>query len=103
MYYEKLHSMKREQVANEIRRLNDMLMRTRPSSPMYNQLLGYRDQAQELLNEQMSQDRQEKNPDEVIELGTIDSSVFTPEYNTDVLFQAVVQSYRSNHEPPPKQ
>lgn len=92
-YYVTVHNMKEDKLVAEIEKMNRRLWTTSPNSPIYNQLLDMIGTAQGALDEIMFIQRIKKE-DKIIEIGTIDSTVVVPDYDSDALLTAIVQEYR---------
>jgi hypothetical protein len=92
-YYIKVHGMKEEPLVAEIERMNRLLWKTAPGTPMYNQLLGMLNTAQGALDELMFKQRVKKE-DKIIEIGHVDSTTTIPDYDSNALLTAIVQEYR---------
>lgn len=92
-YYTHVNNMTEDQLVKEIERLTTQLLRTSPTSPVYQQMVTMLHTAEEARDEYYMKQRFSKEGDEIIEVGTIESSVAYPEYNKEELLNVVVDSY----------
>ena len=77
----------------EIEKVSKKLMLINSSSPMYSQLLGMLDIAQTAMAEHSYVRRVGDKRDSIIEIGTVEEHITTPDYSSDELLLAVVEQY----------
>ena len=95
-YYAHVHAMDESKLNAEIKKLHDNLFRLDPESPMYNQLLDMVDIANSAYNDMVYAARFKDAKDEAMEIGTMESSVNTPDYTKAELLTAVVTAYKTD-------
>lgn len=95
-YYTKVNSMTEDKLSDEIRSLYKKLMSLNPQSPMYDQMLQMVTTAETAYQEKIYLNKFKDSKDEVINIGTIDEVVHTPNYSTEELLLAVVSQYTGN-------
>lgn len=92
MDYEiKVQNMDEKQVHEELTRLMNMLLTMRPETAMHQQILGM----YELVQLRQQELMQLANPpsSETIDLGTVDSSEYYPDYSRQELLDVTVTQY----------
>lgn len=92
-YYIHIQQLPEDKLMSEIEKLNKKLMQLNSSSPMYNQLLGMLDIAQTALAEHGYVRRVGDKRDSIIEIGTVEEHITTPDYSSNELLLAVVEQY----------
>lgn len=94
-YIAKLYSMSEDKVSQEIMNLHKKLAAVNSSSPIYNQLLEMLDNAEAVRQEKMimSSLKEEDRKDSVVEIGTVDSVVYTPIYSQEEFLEVVARMY----------
>lgn len=94
-YIAKLYSMSEDKVSQEIMNLHKKLATVNSSSPIYNQLLEMLDNAEAVRQEKMimSSLKEEDRKDSVVEIGTVDSVVYTPIYSQEEFLEVVARMY----------
>lgn len=96
-YYDKVHSMSDDKLVEEIQNLYKKLSVINAQSPIYNQILDMLSTAESTYHERLTVNRiKNKSGSSVIEIGSVDESVYTPDYSTDELLLAVVSQYTQN-------
>ena len=98
MYDMKLEAMTLTELHEESNRLQKMLIDGRPSEAMIRQITGFMQQVDQRIGELMYMERFRKNQskaEEVIEIGTVDEAVYTPDYNKKELLDALVFEYQT--------
>lgn len=96
-YYVKLTGMSESELDAEIKKLNDMLFKMNPASPMFEQVRDMLAQATAQYGENIFLERSKnKLKDEALEIGSISSDVIEPDYSSEELLLAVVTSYTAN-------
>jgi len=93
-YYIKLTTMDEDKLLSEIEKISDKMFKVRPGCSVHQQLLQMYREAQAAYEEKMFIKRVGPQKSEIIELGNIDSEVFTPDYSTEELITIIVDSYR---------
>lgn len=91
-FYSYAYSLSEDKLFEEIEKINKKLLNTNPNSPIYNQLLDMRDTASMAYGEILAKKRIKKE-DTVLEIGTIESTEYTPDYKEDDVLNIIVQSY----------
>ena len=82
----------------ESNRLQKMIIDGRPTEAMIKQITGFMQQVDQRIAEVMYIERFNKNQkkmEEVIEIGTVDETVYTPDYNKKELLDALVFEYQT--------
>lgn len=94
-YIAKLYSMSEDKVSQEIMNLHKKLATVNSTSPIYNQLLEMLDNAEAVRQEKMimSSLKDEDKKDTAVEIGTIDSVVYTPIYSQEDFLEMVARMY----------
>ena len=98
MYDIKLESMTLNELHEESNRLQKMIIDGRPTEAMIKQFTGFMQQVDQRIAEVMYIERFNKNQkkmEEVIEIGTVDETVYTPDYNKKELLDALVFEYQT--------
>ena len=98
MYDIKLESMTLNELHEESNRLQKMIIDGRPTEAMIKQITGFMQQVDQRIAEVMYIERFNKNQkkmEEVIEIGTVDETVYTPDYNKTELLDALVFEYQT--------
>jgi len=98
MYDIKLESMTLNELHEESNRLQKMIIDGRPTEAMIQQITGFMQQVDQRIAEVMYIERFNKNQkkmEEVIEIGTVDETVYTPDYNKKELLDALVFEYQT--------
>ena len=93
---QQFEEMSPEKLLDKIQELNKRLFKMNNSSPMYNQMRGIIQEAQHVYQEHLAMSRfnaQEEERDTVINIGDIESEVYTPDYNDNTVLDTVVNSY----------
>lgn len=87
--------MNDDKLSQEIMNLNNKLARIKNISPMYNQLLGMLDAAESVRQERMQYSKytDKDKVDSAIEIGTIESVVYTPIYSQAEFLEVVAKMY----------
>ncbi len=94
-FFDKVQAMEStDKIFDEIKKLNDKLFRLNEASPMWQQVKGMIDichhRQQELMAHQMEE--LDKTPD-VLDIGEIQSHVYTPEYSEQELLTTLTNFY----------
>lgn len=84
--------MSEEKLIEEIEKLNKKMFTMNPGTPMFNQLQGMLETAQMAYGEVLMK-RRVKTEDSVMEIGTIESTEYTPDYSKQDLLNVLVQGY----------
>lgn len=94
-YIADLYRMSEDKVSQEIMNLHKKLARVNSNSPIYNQLLEMLESAETIRQEKifLSSLKEEDRKDTVVEIGTIDSVVYTPIYSQEDLLEVVARMY----------
>ena len=95
-YYAHVHGMDESKLNAEIKRLHDHLFTLDPESPMYNQILDMIDTANSAYNDMVYASRFKNAEDVAMDIGTMESSVNTPDYTKTELLDAVVTAYKTD-------
>lgn len=96
-YYDKIRTMSENEVLDEIDNLTRKISKTVPGTPTYNSLVELYHTAQDAYQEiLMIKSFSEKKSNEVINIGTIEETVHTPDYTKAELLDAVVTMYVSD-------
>ena len=88
-----------DQISDEITRVNERLFKTNPGSPIFNQLISMRNQAEQAYIEKMSIMGSKHLNDKPLEIGYAESSTSELNLKDNELLLAVVESYVKNPEP----
>lgn len=94
--WEEYQAMSADKLMSEIEKMNKILFRINGSSPMFNQMQGMIDVANQVLQDKFALARLEgeENASTSIEIGNIDSEVNHIDYDQDIM-NVVVDSYVS--------
>ena len=92
-YYTHVNSMTEDKLHDEIRMIYDRLFVTNPASPVYDQLQGMLEMAQDALGDQHASRHSNPESDGVINIGEIDSVVNEIDYSKQELLDILVTSY----------
>lgn len=93
---QQFEQMSPEKLLDKIQELNKRLFRMNQQSPMYNQMRSIIQEAQMVYQEHLAVSRFEamnEEKDDVINIGDIESTVYTPDYHDNTVLDTVVQSY----------
>lgn len=96
MNRQEFEQMNPEKLLDKIQELNKRLFKMNPQSPMYSQMRGIITEAQAVYQEHLAMSRfeaMEEDRDTVINIGEIESEVYTPNYGDPTVLDTVVQSY----------
>ena len=94
-YIAKLYSMSEDKVSQEIMNLHKKLATVNSTSPIYNQLLEMLDNAEAVRQEKMimSSLKEEDKKDSVIDIGSVESVLYTPIYSQEEFLETVARMY----------
>ena len=94
-YIANLYSMNADKISQEITNLHKKLSRVNSSSPIYNQLLDMLQTAEAVQQEKifLSSLTQEDKKDSAIDIGSVESVVYTPVYSQEEFLQVVANMY----------
>lgn len=92
-YYSKVYELPEDKLVAEIERLNKQLFKINATSPIYNQLIDMIQTANSAYDELCIRKRI-KIEDKIIEIGTVEQETVMPDYNKEMLLNAVVQQYK---------
>jgi len=93
---QQFEEMSPEKLLDKITELNKRLFKMNQRSPMYNQMRAIIAEAQTVYQEGLQMARfksQNEERDEVINIGDIESQVYTPNYGDTTTLETVVNSY----------
>jgi hypothetical protein len=97
MNRQEFEQMEPGKLLDKIQELNKKLFNVNQQSPVFNQLRGIIQEAQMVYSEQLAVDRynmQNEERDSVINIGEIESEVYTPHYGEgNPILDVVVSSY----------
>jgi hypothetical protein len=97
MNRQEFEQMDQSKLLDKITELNKKLFNMNQRSPVFNQLRGIISEAQQVYSEKLAVDRynaQNEERSEVINIGEIESEVYTPNYEEgSPILDAVVSSY----------
>ena len=101
-YWEKIQEMDSDKLFEEIKKLNDKLYKMDQNSPMFQQVRGMLDMCSERQSDLMAIiiENNDKTPD-VLEIGEIESVVYTPEYSEQELITTLSNFYTQKKEKKP--
>lgn len=101
-YWEKIQEMDSDKLFEEIKKLNDKLYKMGQNSPMFQQVRGMLDMCSERQSDLMAViiENNDKTPD-VLEIGEIESVVYTPEYSEQELLTTLSNFYTQKKEKKP--
>jgi hypothetical protein len=87
--------MNADKISQEITNLHKKLSRVNSSSPIYNQLLDMLQTAEAVQQEKifLSSLTQEDKKDSAIDIGSVESVVYTPIYSQEEFLQVVANMY----------
>jgi hypothetical protein len=94
-YVAKLYSMSEDKISQEIMNLHKKLATVNGNSPIYNQLLEMVDTAESIRQEKMimASLKEEDKTDSVIDIGSVESVVYTPIYSQEEFLEVVAKMY----------
>ncbi len=94
-YIAKLYNMSEDKISQEIMNLHKKLATVNGNSPIYSQLLEMLDTAEAIRQEKMimSSLKEEDKKDTVVEIGSVDSVVYTPIYSQEEFLETVAKMY----------
>jgi len=97
-YVAKLYGLSEDKVSQEIMNLHKRLATVNSTSPIYNQLLEMLDTAEAIRQEKMimASLKDEDKQDQVIDIGSIESVVYTPIYSQEEFLDVVARMYIDN-------
>lgn len=102
-YWEKVQSLKEEEVLEEIKKLHDKYFKLNENSPMRNQLKNMLDIAQNRYTDiqvfRKFDAIAEEEKDTTIEIGTIDSVEYVPDYTKDEILTHMAKFYYDSKGP----
>jgi len=93
---QEFEQMTPDKLLDKITELNKRLFKMNQRSPMYNQMRAIIAEAQTVYQEGLMMakfEAQEQERDEVINIGDIESEVYTPDYGDRTVLDTVVNSY----------
>lgn len=94
-FYSKINSLSEDKLVAEIERLNKQLFKINAASPIYYQLVDMINVANQAYDEMLYRKRfKDTAESKIIEIGKVEEEVFVPDYNKDMLLNAVVQQYK---------
>ena len=96
MNREEFEKMSPEKLLDKIQELNKRLFKMNPNSGMYAQMRSIINEAQAAYQDHLAVSRfqsTEEDADSVINIGEIESVVYTPDYSDNTVLNDVVQSY----------
>ena len=96
MNREEFEKLSPEKLLDKIQELNKRLFKMNPNSGMYGQLRSIINEAQFVYQEHLAVSRYDaanEERDSVINIGEIESEVYTPDYSNNTALDSVVQSY----------
>ena len=101
-YWGKIQEMDSDKLFEEIKKLNDKLYKMDQNSPMFQQVRGMLDMCSERQSDLMARimENNDKTPD-VLEIGEIESVVYTPEYSEQELITTLSNFYTQKKENKP--
>lgn len=94
-YVSTYYSMSADKLSNEIINLYKKLAKINSQSPMYNQVLDLIQTAEAINREKMIMAKytDEDKVDKAIEIGSVDSVVYTPIYSQEEFLEVVAKMY----------
>lgn len=95
-YYQKLTTLSEPDLMSEIKRIQDRLFKLSPEHPMFAQLQDMMAMATQQHQEMMYMSRNKDLKDEVLEIGEMESTDYTPDYTNQELLNITVDSYTEN-------
>jgi hypothetical protein len=93
---QEFEQMTPEKLLDKITELNKRLFKMNQRSPMYNQMRAIIAEAQTVYQEGLQMARfeaQNEERDEVINIGDIESEVYTPDYGNTTVLDTMVKAY----------
>ena len=92
------YAMTADKLSNEIMNLHKKLARINSQSPMYNQVLDLLQTAEAINREKMMMAKftEEDKVDKVIDIGSVESVVYTPVYSQEEFLEVVAKMYLDN-------
>ena len=94
-YYDKVRSLSEKDLIKEIETLTKRVIASVPGTQTYDQLVNLYHIANEAYNELLMTSSMGEIKDEVIDIGEMEESVYTPDYTRAELLDAVVDQYVS--------
>lgn len=91
-YYSYVYGLSEDKLFEEIEKLNKKMFKMDSHSAIFNQLLDMRSTAMAAYDEILMKKRIKKE-DTVIDIGTIESEEYTPDYTEDDIVDILVQGY----------
>ena len=99
-YWQKIQDMNQDKVLSEIETLTKRLFRLPEGSPMWQQVNGMLDEAQLRHRDLLEFQRAEiDTTPEIIEIGEIDTTVYTPDYTKEELVHNIASFYYDKNGP----
>jgi hypothetical protein len=97
-YIANLYSMSDDKLSLEITNLNKKLSRVNSISPIYGQILEMIDNAEAVRRERIMSSKfsAEDRVDSIIEIGSVESVVYTPVYSQEEFLSVVAKMYLNN-------
>lgn len=94
-YIANLYNMRDDKLSQEIMNLHKKLSRVNSVSPIYGQILEMIQTAEAVQRERMmaSRFKAEDKVDSIIEIGSVDSVVYTPIYSQEEFLEVVAKMY----------
>ena len=93
-YWQKVQAMNQDKVLTEIESLTKRLYQLNEASPIWNQVKGMLDDAQERHRDLMAHQHNEMdNIPDVLNIGEIESVVHTPDYSKEELLTNIAKFY----------
>lgn len=92
-YYDYVNTLKEDKLNAEIEKITKQLFKMNPGSPMFGQLHDMLEMAQAAYQDLMYINRYKDQKDQVLEIGTTESTVKTPEYDRAELLNVIVTEY----------
>ena len=92
--WEKYQSLNTEKLIEEIESLNKKLFKLKPGTTMYTQINNMLSEAESAYRDKLEIARY-KNDDspDILEIGTIESETYTPDYSNENVVDLVARSY----------
>lgn len=94
-YVATYYAMTADKLSNEIMNLHKKLSRINSQSPMYNQVLDLIQTAEAINREKMMMAKftEEDKVDKAIDIGSVESVVYTPIYSQEEFLEVVAKMY----------
>jgi hypothetical protein len=94
-YIANLYSLSDDKLSNEIMNLHKRLSKVNSVSPIYGQILEMINTAEAVRHERMMAAKftEEDKVDSVIEIGSVESVVYTPVYSQEEFLEVVAKMY----------